>query len=101
VSAAVQMTAEEMSNSLTGFDEIAIEKHMEMDIYMDAETKPVKALRSLVFIAKTREGLTAPDARQAALEMSMSQVNDFFAEDDEPNPDEPVTEAGKDDEPSD
>lgn len=92
-----QITAEEMAESLTGFDEIAIEKHFDIDIYMDSEQKGVKALRALVFVDLTRQGLTAPDAKQKAMEMSLRDANTYFAEaPDEPMPEEPTSEPGKD-----
>ncbi len=89
-------SVEEMTQSLTGFDEIAIEKHMGMDIYTDGETKPVMLLRSLVMVHKTRDGLSGPDARAAALGMKVSEVQDYFTESETALPDtEPETEAGK------
>jgi hypothetical protein len=91
------VSAEEFSESLTGFEEIAVEKHMGMDIYADAERKPILAMRSLVFVHQTREGLDAGKAKQAAMEMPLGEVKEFFAEaEPEVMPDEPVSESGKD-----
>lgn len=100
------LTAEEMSLSLTGFDEIAIEQQFSLDIYADAERKPMKALRALVFVHRRREGDDDAAAKQAAMEMPLGAVQDYFIEDEEITPKEPETEQGKDsspgeDEPSD
>lgn len=91
-----RMTTEEMSLSLTGFDEIAIEKHFDLDIYYDAETKGVKTLRALVFVALTREGLDASEAKAQAMGMPLGVLQNFFSDDEEFDPEEPVTESGKD-----
>ena len=95
-----QISASEMVQSLTGFEEIAIEKHMGIDPYADGETKPLKVLRALLFVQATREGMTAPAAREHAMGLAMGAVQDRFVEEEEPedlDPDEPETEAGKDD----
>lgn len=99
---AANLTAEEMSLSLTGFDEIAIEKHFEgFDIYADAERKPMKALRALVFVHRRREGDEDAEAKQAALDMPLGDVQDYFIEDEEITPNAPETEPGKDSSPDD
>lgn len=97
----IGLTAEELSESLTGFDEIAIEQHMGIDVYADAERKPMKALRALVFVHRRREGDDDATAKQAALEMPLKAVQDYFAEDEEITPDAPETESGKDVSPDD
>lgn len=97
-----KLSASALVDSLTGFEEIAIEKHMGIDPYVDGQTKPLRALRALLFVQGTREGLTAPEARQRAMEMPMSAVQDHFVEE-EPedlDPDNPDTETGKDASPS-
>ncbi|WP_395691799.1 hypothetical protein [Nocardioides sp.] len=96
------MTAEEMAESLTGFDEIAIEKHFGIDIYTDSETKGVKALRALVFVDLRRGGKSDDQAKQAAMEMALRDANTYFA-DDEPelDPEHPETPSGNDSAPSD
>ncbi len=91
------MSFSEFADTLTGFDEIAIETHMGFSVY-DAEkaSQGIKSLRALVFVAKLRDGLNAPDAKKAALEMTAGVLNEFFA--DEPEDvieDEPDSDAGK------
>lgn len=98
---ATDLTAEEMGESLTGFDEIAIEQQFGLDIYGDAEKRPMKALRALVFVHRRREGDDDATAKHAALEMPLKAVQDYFAEDEEITPDAPETESGKDVSPDD
>lgn len=98
---ATTATVTEAMESLTGFDEIAIEKHMGYDVYTQPETgntRPMTLMRSLVFVYKRRDGLNDVEARKACLDMTAGQVNDYFADDpEEIDPDDPETEAGKDD----
>lgn len=87
----------EMSESLTGWDEIAVEKHMGIDPYTDGERKPMLLMRSLVFVHKTRQGLSGPDARQAVMDMPVSALNDYFSATEPELPDtDPETPAGND-----
>lgn len=91
-----QITVNEMAESLTGYDEIAIEKHMGIDVYADAEQKGVKALRALVFVSQRRQGKTDAEAVKAAMNMSLKEANSYFSEDaDELIPEEPETASGK------
>jgi hypothetical protein len=73
-----QITVNDMAESLTGYDEIAIQKHFGIDIYADGEQKGVVALRALVFIQKTREGLDVKAAKDAAMSMPLKACNEFF-----------------------
>lgn len=89
------LTPDEMVHSLNGYDEIAIGKHFDAEI-MALKKRPLTFLRALVFIDQRRKGLTDPEAKDAALLLTLSEVHDYFAEDEaEPNPEEPVTEEGK------
>jgi hypothetical protein len=92
----VNLTAEEMTESLTGFDEIAVEKHLDLRIYADAEREPVKVLRALVFVHRRREGDDDAAAKQYAMDLPLKALQDYFAEDEEVFPDAPETESGKD-----
>lgn len=86
----------EAVESLTGYDEQAIEKHYGGEISTLMGTKPTMGIRSLIFIQKTREGLNAVDAKKVSMELSMKDAMTFFAEnEDEPMPEDPVTEEGK------
>ena len=97
-----KISASEMLQSLTGFEEIAIEKHMGVDPYADGERKPMSVMRALVFIARKREGLKDHEAREAAMGMPMGQLSDLFAEEApaELDPENPETPAGEGSAPS-
>lgn len=96
-----KMTADEVVDSLTGFDEIAIRNAFGMDILKSGEDQPATMLRSLAFVLNRREGMTDSDAKNAALSMTLGEVNALFEEDeDEAVPDDPSTPLGKDDSPS-
>lgn len=89
-----ELTAQETYDSLTGFEEIAIRKHFGMAVN---ELDKFTIGRALVFAHKRRDGLKDPEAYEAALAMTRSEVQEFFpAEADEPMPEDPETEQGKD-----
>lgn len=94
--AASKVTVTETIQSLTGFEEIAIAKHFEHDISTLLDAHATMAGRALVFTIKTREGKEPRHAKTEAMAMTLQQVNDYFAEDeDEPMPEDPITEQGK------
>lgn len=84
------LTAEEVFDSLTGFDEIAIAHHFGRTVAELAEKDSSMFGRALVFIVNRRDGATDDDARNAALGLTIKEFNKgFFAEPSE-------AEAGKD-----
>lgn len=92
-----RITVEEMSESLTGYDEIAISRSFDgLNPYTDAERNPITVQRALVFVHQRRGGKSDPEAREAAMAMPLRQIMDYFATDDEVDPTDPVTAAGKD-----
>ena len=88
-------TIEEVTESLTGFDEIAIEKHFHIDWMKIAEEKPTFLPRCLLFVLRRREGMNDPDAYNAVMGMSLKDTNDVFVDDAELDPDDPETPSGK------
>lgn len=85
---------EELTESLTGFEEIAISKAFSVK---DFTALPgTMSVRALLFVVYKREGDNDGDAYQRAMELSMKAVNDYFDDEIEAIPDEPVTEPGKD-----
>jgi hypothetical protein len=92
-----RITAEEMFESLTGFDEIAIHTAFGAEIFALMDTKPTTATRALVFVAKRREGMSDYEAKNAVLGMSLKEVTAYFEDDEEVTPDEPVTASGEGD----
>ena len=95
----VSITSDEMLDSLTGFDEVAISKWFG-DIAGLVEGGSMFG-RSLVFVMKRREGASDADAHGAAMSLTLREVNDYFAdEDEESGKDEPAPEPQPDDSPS-
>lgn len=90
------MTADEFLESLTGFDEIAIEKAFGADVMALADTRQSAFIRSLVFVQHRRDGLKDLEAKAAALAMTLGEVLAAFDDDDEVDPEDPVTDSGKD-----
>lgn len=95
------ISAGEMVQSLTGFEELAIEQHMKIDPYTDGGRKPVAVLRSLVFVVNKRAGKTDREAREIAMSMPAGELQDMFADEpEEIDPDNPETPAGEDSAPA-
>lgn len=93
-----RMSADEFMETLTGFDEIAIEKAWGKDVMALAQGSPTTLLRALVFVERRRDGLNDHEAKDAVLGMTLREVNERFVDDeDEPMPEEPVTVAGEGD----
>ncbi len=91
---AVETTMTEIAGSVTGFDEIAVEKHFGFDLF--EATSASKATRALVFIQLRRDGLKDDEAYKAAMNKPTSTLDQFFAEEpEEVMPDEPDTDPGK------
>lgn len=94
-----ELTMEEYSETITGFEEIAIAKHFGEDWSTLPESKPTMFMRALIFTDLVREGDDPKTAKRRALEMTLKAANEYYAEpEDEPVPDDPITESGKDDE---
>lgn len=75
----VQFTAEEVADSLTGFDEMAIKQHFGSTLTKLAEDQSMLA-RALVFVLKRRDGANDDDARNDALGMALKEVMSHFAD---------------------
>lgn len=92
------MTLDEMVESLTGFDELAIEKHFDgFDVYTQGETKSIRAMRALAFVQFRRDGQTDRDALKAAQELPFKALAARFLPDEpEVDPQAPETPSGKD-----
>ena len=94
-----QITANEMLESLTGYDEMAISTHFGAEALELAEKKPTMLARALAFVHMTRPdggGMDAKTAKKEAMGLTIRQANDYFLEsDDEPMPEAPVTPEGE------
>lgn len=77
----IKQTAEEVFDSVTGFDEIAIAQQFGRTVGELAEKDQSMFGRALVFVVKRRDGASDGDAYQAALGMSVKELtSSFFAE---------------------
>lgn len=96
-----EMTADEVFDSLNGFDEIAITQRFGASIgalAKNGEAGIFMFLRALAFIAERRAGKGDNDAYMAAMNLSTKEANAYFADPaDELDPADPETESGKDD----
>lgn len=81
------LTVEDAARSLTGFDEIAVERTFGRDI---GELSATRVTRALVFVMQRRLGLDDTAAYNAAMGMSLADCEAQFAE---PTPETPLTEA--------
>jgi hypothetical protein len=92
----IELTAEEVTDSINGYDEIAIKRAFGTDLYTLRE-EPMSFLRALIFIVERRTGKKDPQAYEAAMSLVLSGVHGYFAETPEDfDPEEPDSEAGKD-----
>lgn len=86
-------TAEDVLDSLSGFDEIAIATAFGHTVAVLVQDHQSTFARALVFILKRRDGLSDVEAYQASMEMPLKAVLAYFAEDsEESGKDEPVSE---------
>lgn len=89
-------TVSEAMNSVTGFDELAVEKHFGFDLYQIADEKPLMSVRSMIFVDLRHQGVADKEAHEKALSMTLGEVEAYF--EDEPEdamPDDPDSESGK------
>lgn len=76
----IDQTAEQVFDSVTGFDEIAIAQHFGRTVMELAEKDASMFGRSMVFVVKRREGASDDEARNAALALTFGEFEKFFAE---------------------
>lgn len=75
----IDQTAEEVMDSLTGHEEMAISQHFGKVVADLADNDPSMMLRALVFVCQRRQdGVNDDDARNAALDLRAKDVLDFF-----------------------
>lgn len=89
-----ELTAAEFAESITGFDEIAIAKQFQSDLYELGHTKQARAL---TFVHFRRDGQSDVTAYDSCMGLTVKQVTEFFADEpDEVMPEEPSSASGKD-----
>jgi hypothetical protein len=91
----IEQTAEDIFNSINGYDEIGIEQAFNTSID-DLQEKPFMFLRALAFVERKHAGLNHEEAKAFAMQMSLGELQEYFPDDGlEILPEEPVTEQGK------
>lgn len=89
------LTANEIIDTLNGFEEIAISQKFGTDIDDLLTTRQSMGLRALAFTVFARED--AKSAYKRAMTMTVKELAAFFPDEPEESmPEEPVTDAGKD-----
>lgn len=90
---ATEHTANEVFNSLNGYDEIAIKKEFRADVYTLAKEDRAAFMRALIFTVHRRDGAKDSDAYKAAMELLQSVTTDYFSDEPEKDEDDPLGEA--------
>lgn len=83
-------------DSVTGYDEIAITQAFGryFGVLVD---DPTMLARALIFVLKRREGMKDAEAKKFVMELRVGQVNDWFDNDEDADPEDPDTPAGEGD----
>lgn len=90
------MSISEMTESLTGFEEIAVSKQFNGKDMQDLPG--TQTIRALIFVYRKRQGDKDIEAYDHAMGLSLKAVMGCFTEEvDEPMPEEPVSAAGEGD----
>lgn len=92
-----RLGSRDVVNSLTGFDELAIERRFGRSIEDLAENTGTTFLRALLYIVeKRRDGNTEPEAWDAAQRTTFGDLQARFKPDEQdPDPDLPGSPAGE------
>jgi hypothetical protein len=94
---ATDKTANEVFESLNGFEEIAISQHFNATVARLAENNETIFLRALLFTELVRAGKSPKDAKHEAMHWPIRDVKAFFPDEpDDVMPEEPDSESGKD-----
>lgn len=90
-----ETTIQEMAESLTGYDELAIKKEFRLTVSAlvnDGDT--IASMRAYVFVHQRRQGLKDSEAYAAAMEMRQADILAYFsAGDDDEEPADDLGEA--------
>lgn len=88
---------DEFVQSLTGYDEIAINKAFGVDWTVLMESQPTTFSRALVFTDLRHQGKTDTESKKTCMEMSIKQVGEYFPQTDAADELDEDNESGKDD----
>lgn len=89
--------------SMTGYEKIAVKNAFGVNYMALASDDQPMFMNALALVHFKRQGKTDAEAKDAALNLTDKDITALFdleEEDEEAMPDEPVTEAGKDDSPT-
>lgn len=75
------ITGQEMAESLTGFDQIAVKNRFGKDPFQFGEDEGPTFVRALVFVQKRRDGMSDDDAYDHAMNLPVGALKDAFLED--------------------
>lgn len=78
-----ELTIDEATGTLTGYEEIGIERHFGKPWMTLAEAEPMTLVRALIFTIGTREGANAPEAKDQAMRMTLAEVMAYFTPDED------------------
>jgi hypothetical protein len=96
------MTTDEFSDTITGVEEEIINRHFGVDWTALPENRPTMFLRAMVTVDKIRAGGKPGDAKKAAMDLTLLEVNSYFTPDPEDvDSEDPDSDSGKDDWPPD
>jgi hypothetical protein len=88
----IDQTQEQVLDSVTGFDELAIAECFGHTLADLADNNPTMFSRALVLVVARHDGGTDVEAKAAAMGMTLGGLQTYFAE-------ESVEEVGKDEQP--
>lgn len=78
-----EVTATDVAKSINGYDELAIARAFGKDV---DELRGTMAIRAVVFLQLRREGVKDAEAKRGCMELTVTELNEFFAEE-EPDAD--------------
>lgn len=91
-----ELTADDMFESLTGHEEIAVKQMFGRTAVDLSQVDPLQFMRALIYVEQARRGLKDKQAWNAAQSLTLGQAADYFADDEpEPMPEDPSTDQGK------
>lgn len=80
-----KINAEQVFNTLNGYEEIGIQKAFGTDIGTLATSgQNIQVMRALVFVVARRDGLTHADAEKRAMEIPFAELLEMFETEEDP-----------------
>lgn len=99
-----EMGMNEFTETMTGHEELAVERLFGVDPYTLLETNPPRATRAMIYVHQLRHlkglDIKSPETKAyaAAMDMPLRAAAEFWPDDvEEPDDEQPVTAAGEGD----